>query len=151
MVYDREVGYRRLRDLACPLVNCRQVIEHLVRLLDTAFEIRENLTYLVPRCGEGRDTILRVLGNNRFPAKLLLKRINDVVCQNGVHTWSIVLNSVACCRAERFRSRSDGIGARSTTWGPTTQLSGRFSVPTAFCNSVNPSKNASGRGGHPGT
>ena len=47
--------------------------------------------------------------------------------------------------------RRDGKGGRSTPCGPITQLRGRRSVPTALCNSVTPSRNASGRGGQPGT
>ena len=54
------------------------------------------------------------------------------------HTSSGVRRSVACCRVGRLRSRMEGIGGRSTPCGPTTQLSGRRSVPTAFCSSSKP-------------
>src|ERR1700756_3184707 len=45
----------------------------------------------------------------------------------------------------------EGMSGRSTPCGPMTQLRGRFSFPTASRNNKTPSRNASGRGGQPGT
>ena len=67
------------------------------------------------------------------------------------HTSSGSLRTAAFCRDGRIRSRMDGRGARIVSWEPTTQLSGRSSVPTTFCNNKSPSRKASGRGGQPGT
>src|ERR1051326_563688 len=115
MVNDGEVRWGLL-GAVCPsaLVDSRQIVQHFVWLLDAGFQVGQNLACLIPRRPERRDAIRRFLGSDCFRAESLLKRLRNRLCQDRAHTLSIVLNSVACCRAGRFMSRSEGIAGRST-------------------------------------
>src|SRR5438105_598673 len=133
-VDDRKIA-RRLTVAMFPhaLIDRGEVVQHAVIGLEPAQQIAR----LFPRDPVRGNAILGLLvGSWRG---------------GGAHdyTSSGGLRSVVFCRNGRFRSRNEGMGGRSTPCGPMTQLSGRLSMPTAFCNSTRPSSKASGRGGQP--
>jgi hypothetical protein len=130
------------------LINGGEVIEHPVRTVYFFFEKAEQAEKAAladPKRGDMIEGVLRH-GNSTEPVGNFLR---DGL--GGDHTSSGSLSTVAFCRAGCIRSRREGRGARTVSCEPTTQLSGRLSAPIAFCNNKSPSRNASGRGGHPGT
>src|SRR5215469_15570659 len=130
------------------LIDGREVIQHLVRTVDVFFEKAEQAEHAVLRHPNGGDMIGRLLGHGDR-TKAVANFLRDG--RDGDHTSSGSRSRVVFCRDGCIRSRIDGSGARTVSCGPTTQLSGRCSAPTAFCNNSRPSRKASGRGGQPGT
>jgi hypothetical protein len=129
-------------------IDGREVVQHLVRPVYFFFEEAEEGGHAILRHPKSGYMIVRFLrhGGRTEPFAYFLRD-----GPGGDHTSSGSLSTVAFCRAGRIRSRMDGRGARTVSCEPTTQLSGRCSVPIAFCNNSNPSRKASGRGGQPGT
>src|SRR6516162_1191166 len=149
MIDDGEITRRRPIAMGFhALVDGREVVKHLVRPIYFFFEEAEHCRDAISVHPKRRDAILRLLRNRSRtePIGDFLRDGRDVD-----HTWSGSLSTAAFCRDGRIRSRMDGRGARIVSWEPTTQLSGRSSVPTTFCNKSSPSRKASGRGGQPGT
>src|SRR5215469_3801765 len=130
------------------LIDGREVIQHLVRTIDILFEKAEQAEHAILSYPKGWDTIDRLLGRSGR-TKTVANFLSDG--GDGDHTSSGSRSRVVFCLDGCIRSRIDGSGARTVSCGPTTQLSGRCSVPTAFCNNSRPSRKASGRGGQPGT
>src|SRR5215469_1334956 len=141
---------RRLTVAMLPhaLIDGGEVIQHLVRAVDIFFEKAEQAEHAILRYPKGGDMIDRLLGRSG-KTKAIANFLSDG--GDGDHTSSGSRSRVVFCRDGRIKSRIDGSGARTVSRGPTTQLSGRCSVPTAFCSNSRPSRKASGRGGQPGT
>src|SRR6185437_2223532 len=135
------------------LVDRRKVIQHGIRRLYSVLEKLHYFTHIGRGNPGGGNLIASGLANQRQIRESLLNLVNDVRLQDWqfLHTSSTGRSVLARCRCGRFRSRNEGMGARSTPCGPTTQLKGRRSSPTACCSKSKPSINASGRGGQPGT
>src|SRR5262245_49485350 len=130
------------------LVDRGEVVEHFVRLFHLVFQVAEQPMYLLLLYPNSGDTIAGLLEDSRRP-DLCSDFLYDVRC--GDHTSSGSRSTVACCRVGRSNSRIEGSGGRVVSCWPTTQLSGRRSTCTSFCNRRRPSTKASGRGGQPGT
>src|SRR5690242_4448663 len=149
MIDNRKIA-RRLTVAMLPhaLIDGRKVIQHLVRTIDIIFEKAQQVEYAILRYPKGGDVIDRLLGRSGRT-----KAVANFLSDSGErdHTSSGSRSRVVFCRDGRIKSRIDGRGVRTVSCGPTTQLSGRCSVPTAFCSNSRPSRKASGRGGHPGT
>src|SRR5262249_8127171 len=131
------------------LVDGREVVQHLVRpsyFFPEKTEQRRHPVFVCPECGDAVGGVLRGHRRRTERAGDLLRKWR--VC---THTSSGSLSTVVFLRLGRNRSRMDGSGACRVSCAPTTQLSGRRSLPTAFCNNSRPSRKASGRGGQPGT
>src|SRR5580658_3810475 len=130
------------------LVNCGEVVEHAVGpvyfFLEKAKQV-SNTIFGYPNCWYVIERVLKHDGATQPIGNLLRDG------EGGDHTWSGSLSTISFCRAGCIRSQRDGIGARTVSCDPTTQLSGRRSAPMAFCNNSSPSRKASGRGGQPGT
>src|SRR6266542_3115219 len=149
MINDGEITRRRIITMGFhEFVDGREVVKHLVRPIYFFFDEAEECRDAISVYPKRRDPIVRLLRNDSRtePVSDFLRDGRDVD-----HTWSGSLSTAAFCRDGRIRSRMDGRGARIVSWEPTTQVSGRSSVPTTFCNNSSPSRKASGRGGQPGT
>src|SRR5690348_13401014 len=149
MIDNRKIA-RRLTVAMLPhtLIDGREVIQHLVRTVEIFFEKAEHAEHAILRYPKSGDMVDRLLGRSGR-TKAIANFLSDG--GDGDHTSSGSRSRVVFCRNGCIRSRIDGSGARTVSCGPTTQLSGRRSVSTAFCNNNRPSKKASGRGGQPGT
>src|SRR5580658_1445124 len=149
MIDNSEIaGWLTIAMYAHALIDGREVVQHFVGLIYFFFEKAEQTVHAIFRYPNSRYVVVRLLRHDGSA-----KRIADFL-RNGTggdHTWSGSLRVVAFCRVGRIKSRTEGRGARIVSCGPTTQLSGRCSVPIAFCNNSSPSRKASGRGGQPGT
>src|SRR3954453_13700023 len=150
MIDNRKIARRlTVAMLSHALINGREVIQHLVRTIDIFFEKAEQAEHAVLRYPKRGDMIDRLLGRCGW-TKAITNFLRDGG-DGGDHTSSGSRSRVVFCRDGCIRSRMEGSGARTVSCGPTTQLSGRCSVPIAFCNNSRPSRKASGRGGQPGT
>src|SRR5438552_2423269 len=149
MIDNRKIA-RRLTVAMLPhaLIDGREVIQHLVRTVDILFEKAEQVEHAILRYPKSGNMVDRLLGRSGR-TKAVTNFLGDG--GDGDHTSSGSRSRVVFCRDGCIRSRIEGSGARTVSCGPTTQLSGRCSVPTAFCNNSRPSRKASGRGGQPGT
>src|SRR5208283_5027597 len=130
------------------LIDGREVVQHLVGLVDLFLEKAQKRGQKILRHPKRGNTVIRLLGYG-YGTKFVPDFFCD--CRGGDHTSSVSRRVVIFCREGCNRSRIEGIGARVVSCGPTTQLNGRRSVPTACRNNSSPSRNASGRGGQPGT
>src|SRR5262249_40860365 len=121
--------------LSHPLVDGREVVQHLVRLIDIFFEKPKDKRQAILRYPKRRYLVSCFL-SYRSRAKPVIDLFCD--CGNSDHISSVSLNRVVFFRKGCIRSRIEGRGARVVCWGPTTQLSGRRSVPTACRNNSSP-------------
>src|ERR1051326_6005208 len=125
-----------------------QVVEQLVVARAPVIQECQYPVDLLAMGPERGDAVVVRARSRSFGFKFSLERRFDCLSHKH-HISSMGRRSVARCRADLFKSRNEGEGRRSTPCGPTTQLKGLRSVPTAFCRSIRPSMKASGRGGQP--
>src|ERR1019366_5073125 len=154
VVNNREVVVRlAIAVLPCPVVNRSEVVQHPIRLRNLILEITQQVVDVVLGCPVGRNAVARRLWCEHTLADLVLESfVNGRIGDSGhIQTSSGERRVATFSRSARLRSRIDGSWGGSPPFGPTTQLNGLRSLPTAFCSSIRPSRKASGRGGQPGT
>ena len=138
-----------------PLVDRSEVIEHPVWRGDLRLQKAEDRKGLLARRPYRRYIVLRRLRDDVLITEPALDVLEYGVAF--VHPCPQISHLVRRGKVgEAFSQVSllvpeRGLSPLSTTWDPAIQLSGLFSLPTAFRRRRSPSRNASGRGGHPGT
>ena len=115
--------------LSFPLVDGGQVVQHGVGVGNLCFQMPQHTERPIPRHPKGGDMVHRGLFGQNLRSELLFQFLYDPR-SHGVHTSSGERRVVACRRFSRLSSRREGISAPTTSWEPTTQLSGLFSVAT---------------------
>ncbi len=163
MIDDREVAVGlALAMVADALVDGGQIVKHAVGRRDVRLEVAEARPAPDPWLTQSVGTPSRVVWTASTdagePALQLAEDVGAVGRKGCVLRFAHAITprrgsavQRLRCRSARFWSLMHGGSGRSTPCGPTTQLSGRFSVPTSLLNSSRPSMKASGRGGQPGT
>src|SRR5215472_8375762 len=92
-----------------PLVDCRQIVEHAIRLLAVIFEKAEHVDKTIFRDPKRGDRIMSLFGHcsrTQLPGNLLVRGLGDG------HISSTPRSTEAFCLSGRTRSRMEMIGAR---------------------------------------